>query len=167
MENIANWNMDVWIAHLKHPMVLAGFALFVLVILLKPVFSNSHNKLSGRGTERLMSKALNYIFIIAILVIAIGFVLSLNKEGALSDFSKQPANRVEQTASGEGATAIQAGRDATINQGGTVSKTTRQANASVGSKEKQQNLPTTIIQKATGKDSTAISAGGDVNVNSK
>ena len=90
-------NTTEWIEHLKHPLVLAGFGLFVIAMLLKPVFSNSHKKLSGRATERLMSKSINYVFILALLVIVAGFVLSLKSKVTTNLATPQKSNITEPT----------------------------------------------------------------------
>jgi hypothetical protein len=39
-------NMNEWITHLQHPLVLAGFGLFVFALIIKPLFLNS-KKLTG------------------------------------------------------------------------------------------------------------------------
>ena len=62
-----------WIEHLQHPLVLAGFSLFLFTNLLKPLYSR---KLSGTAVERLLGKGMNRLFILALLVILGGVTLS-------------------------------------------------------------------------------------------
>ncbi len=90
MENAAaSFDPTPWIAHLENPLVLFGFALFVMAGLLKLFRSD---KLSGKGTERLMDKGLSYAFVIAVLVIILGFALSLQ--------DKAPKTTVKQESNG-------------------------------------------------------------------
>jgi hypothetical protein len=48
-------NPTPWIEHLKHPLVLFGFVLLIIAGLLKMFHAD---KLSAKGTERLMDKGL-------------------------------------------------------------------------------------------------------------
>lgn len=66
MEN--STDVAPWIEHLKDSNVLIAFAFFLLVSLVK-VFRSE--KISGKGTERLMDKGLNFVFILALLIICI------------------------------------------------------------------------------------------------
>ncbi len=68
-------NVNNWIEHLQHPLVLAGFGLFVFAVLLKPLFL-SNKKLSGAASERLLRRGINFIFILALLAVISGFALS-------------------------------------------------------------------------------------------
>ena len=63
-----------WIEHLKHPMVLAGFVLFVLVGMLK-VFMGSKDL--SESNERLLHKGMNFIFVLGVLIIVGGFAYSI------------------------------------------------------------------------------------------
>ncbi|MDD5391995.1 MAG: hypothetical protein PHE17_03145 [Thiothrix sp.] len=67
-------NLGSWIEHLKHPMVLAGFVLFVLVGLLKVFMGN--NELS-EANERLLHKGMNFVFVLGVLIIVGGFAYSI------------------------------------------------------------------------------------------
>ncbi|RTZ63720.1 MAG: hypothetical protein DSZ29_06545 [Aquificaceae bacterium] len=155
-------NVAVWIEHLKHPLVLAGFGLFVLALLLKPIFSNSHNKLSGRATERLMSKAINLIFVLALLVIIAGFVLSLKPEPIIKD-SVVPQKTVEQNVSGSGSNTINAGGNVMINNGGGSLSSKEKNNK--GDVNKKPETPDSVKQTVTGDNANAINAAGDVSIN--
>ena len=75
MENTPNsFDPNLWIEHIKHPLVLFGFVLLLLATLLK-LFNG--NKLNASGTERVMSKGLLYTFVAAVLIIILGFVSSV------------------------------------------------------------------------------------------
>jgi len=128
-------NTTEWIEHLKHPLVLAGFGLFILAMLLKPLFANSHKKLSGRATERLMSKAIKFVFILALLVIVAGFVLSL-KSGVTTNMASQ--------------------------QEGNTTETTTKVDIDTAQKQK---TPVQVKQITKGDKSPAINSSGDVEVN--
>lgn len=67
--------MNNWIEHLHHPLVFAGFGLFLLALLLRPLFLNN-KKLTGTATERLLSKGMILVFILALLAIIGGIGLS-------------------------------------------------------------------------------------------
>lgn len=67
--------MQEWIAHLQNPLVLAGFGLFIFAALLRPLFMRS-GKLTGKEAVPLLNKAVNFIFILAVLAIIGGFALS-------------------------------------------------------------------------------------------
>ena len=68
-------SMNTWIEHLNHPLVLAGFGLFLFALLLRPLFLNN-KKLTGTATERLLSKGMILVFILALLAIIGGIALS-------------------------------------------------------------------------------------------
>uniref|UniRef100_UPI004057244F tetratricopeptide repeat protein n=1 Tax=Candidatus Electrothrix sp. TaxID=2170559 RepID=UPI004057244F len=68
-------SMNTWIEHLHHPLVFAGFGLFLLALLLRPLFLNN-KKLTGTATERLLSKGMILVFILALLSIIGGVALS-------------------------------------------------------------------------------------------
>ena len=60
--------MDIWIEHLQHPLVFAGFGLFVFALLLRPLFLNN-KKISGIGMERLLRRGMILVFVLALLAI--------------------------------------------------------------------------------------------------
>ena len=68
-----------WIEHLKHPLVLFGFVLLVLATLLKTF---RDDKLSGKDTGLLMDKGLLYTFVVAVLIIVLGFISSIVQQQA-------------------------------------------------------------------------------------
>ncbi|HRJ54334.1 MAG TPA: hypothetical protein PLE99_16355 [Candidatus Thiothrix moscowensis] len=69
-------NPGTWLEHLKHPMVLAGFVLFVLIGLLK-VFMGSKDL--SEANERLLHKGMNFVFVLGVLIIVGGFAFSIMK----------------------------------------------------------------------------------------
>ena len=154
-------NTAAWIEHLKHPLVLAGFGLFIIALLLKPIFSNSHNQLSGRATERLMSKAINLIFVLALLVIIAGFVLSLKPDSVVK-IPKSVQKTVEQNVSGSGSNTINAGGSVMINNGGVLSSKEKQNKSDAN---KTPDMPSSVKQTVTGDNANAINAAGDVSIN--
>ncbi|CAK8715854.1 MAG: Tetratricopeptide repeat-containing protein [Candidatus Electronema aureum] len=79
-------NVDKWIEALQHPLVLAGFGLFLFAALIKPLFLNNE-KLSGTAMERLLHKGMNFAFTLALLAIAGGLLLDWK------DGSKAAANK--------------------------------------------------------------------------
>ncbi|MGR0480532.1 MAG: hypothetical protein ACTFAL_03780 [Candidatus Electronema sp. V4] len=86
-------NVDKWIEALQHPLVLAGFGLFLFAALIKPLFLNN-KKLSGTAMERLLHKGMNFAFALALLAIAGGLLLSWKsggKAGASEGKGEKPA----------------------------------------------------------------------------
>ena len=67
--------MNTWIEHLHHPLVFAGFGLFIVGLLLRPLFRNN-KKISGAGMERLLHLGMILVFILALLAIAGGIALN-------------------------------------------------------------------------------------------
>ena len=67
-------SMNTWIEHLHHPLVFAGFGLFIFALLLRPLFLNN-KKLSGTATERLLSRGMILVFVLALLAIIGGALL--------------------------------------------------------------------------------------------
>ncbi|WLE95631.1 MAG: tetratricopeptide repeat protein [Candidatus Electrothrix communis] len=64
-----------WIEHLHHPLVFAGFGLFIFALLLRPLFLNN-SKLTGTATERLLHRGMILVFILALLAIIGGIALN-------------------------------------------------------------------------------------------
>ncbi len=84
------YSMNVWIEHLTQPLVLAGFGLFILWLVLKPLFATRCQKLPADAAERLISRGMHLVFFLAVLLIAVGFSLSVIKsnEAVLSEKKK-------------------------------------------------------------------------------
>uniref|UniRef100_UPI004055FAC8 tetratricopeptide repeat protein n=1 Tax=Candidatus Electronema sp. TaxID=2698783 RepID=UPI004055FAC8 len=68
-------NMNEWITHLQHPLVLAGFGLFVFALIIRPLFLNS-KKLSGPLIAPLLRWGMILLFILAAMAMIGGFALS-------------------------------------------------------------------------------------------
>ena len=147
-------NMAEWIEHLKHPLTLAGFGLFVLAAFLKPVLSNG-DKLSGRASERLIKRSVNFVFILALLVIVGGFALSWRSKGTATGI-------VEQHTSGPKSPAIQ-GDNVEINYGGAPSSQTKQTKTDAGAAQKQETSAQ-VTQTTEGDKSPAINSSGNVRI---
>jgi len=166
MENIVEW-----IEHLKHPLVLAGFGLFILAMLLKPIFTNNQNKLSGPAYERLMSKAITFVFILAFLVVVVGFVVSLKSEELENMVNTQQNNTpkttvaktIEQNTLGEKSPAI-IGHEVQINYGNTYSPQKLKIKPNTVITPKQIE-PVQIKQTTARNKSPAIHSSGDVSIN--
>lgn len=76
-------NVDKWIGALQHPLVLAGFGLFLFASLIKPLFLNN-KKLTGTAMERLLVRGMNFAFVLALLAVAGGLLLSWKSSGKAS-----------------------------------------------------------------------------------
>lgn len=89
--------MQEWIAHLQNPLVLAGFGLFIFAALLRPLFMRS-GKLTGKEAVPLLNKAVNFIFILAVLAIVGGLALSWKEksgnEQAQAELPEKPSAAV-------------------------------------------------------------------------
>lgn len=57
-----------WLKYLENPLALTGLGFFLFASALKPILSNS-NTLTKAATTQLINKALNYLFILALLLI--------------------------------------------------------------------------------------------------
>ena len=129
-------NVDKWIEALQHPLVLAGFGLFLFAALIKPLFLNNE-KLSGTAMERLLHKGMNFAFALALLAIAGGLLLSWkpNAAGGEINFililavlaaavslllnwkSNSSAKDIVKSLTGDQSPAIEAGGNVTVNYG--------------------------------------------------
>ncbi|MGR0480149.1 MAG: hypothetical protein ACTFAL_01755 [Candidatus Electronema sp. V4] len=67
--------VSVWIEHLRHPLVLAGFGLFVFALIIKPLFLSS-KKLTGPLIAPLLRWGMILLFILAAMAMIGGFALS-------------------------------------------------------------------------------------------
>ncbi len=156
--------ISVWIEHLRHPLVLAGFGLFIFALIIKPLFLNS-KKLNGTAVERLLHKAMLLLFVLAAMAVAGG--LALNWQQAKADSSGKPsAVAVEQVTQGAQSPAINSGKDVRVHYGGGAAsgqkKAEKKAEAGV---QKQQAAPASVKQETKGEQSPAINSQGDVEIN--
>lgn len=140
-----------WIEHLSNPLVLVGFAVFTLAGLVK-LFKPE--KLSGRATEGLFHKGLNFVFVLGLLIVILGFANSF-MQMRTSDAAKPAA---VQTISGNRGTAIIGGQNANYNQGsGTLSQQSREI----------PTPPANLQQRIENNSGTAVMGGADTNVQQK
>lgn len=153
-------NPTDWIVHLKHPLVLVGFALFILSSLLRTFFSG--RKLSNAATERLMRRGMNYVFVLALIIIFAGFVISLKTTAFdSSTISEKTSPNIQQQTRGTQSPAIVSGQDVIVTYGGT--QTSPKKDEPVSTIPTQP--PSSVTQQTHGDQSPAINSGGDVNLN--
>jgi hypothetical protein len=163
-------NMQLWIKHLRHPLVFAGFGLFLFALIIKPLFLNITN-LSGAETEQLLRLAMLLLFILAATAVAGGIFLSRRNSGpdhdaARQDSSGESADRtVEQETKGVKSAVINNGRNARLNYGRPASAAHKAAQAAEANPAAAQTLPSRVKQTTCGKKSAAVNAQGDAEVN--
>ena len=87
-------SMSVWIEHLHHPLVLAGFGLFLFALIIKPLFLNN-SKLTGTATERLLHRAMILLFLLAAMAVAGGIALNWKDSPADERQAETPAASAE------------------------------------------------------------------------
>lgn len=113
-----------WIEHLSDPLVLVGFALFVLAGLVK-LFKPE--KLNGKATAGLFHRGLNFLFVLGLLVVTLGFANSFMAKWQIVEAAKPMPipPTVKQSITHSNGVNGQAGRDLNLNQGsGTLSQQT-------------------------------------------
>jgi hypothetical protein len=155
--------ISIWIEHLRHPLVLVGFGLFVFALIIKPLFLNNQ-KLSGTAVERLLHKAMILLFILAAMAVAGGIALGWRNGGAADKEAAAIAN-VEQATQGAQSPAINSGKDARINYGGAAAAPKKAAKENTAGTEKQKVAPVQVKQETRGAQSPAVNAKGDVEIN--
>ena len=79
------YSMVKWIENMVHPLVLAGFGLFILWLVLRPLSLTRGKKLPADAIERLLYRGMHLVFILAVLLIAVGFTLSLKPKPAIAN----------------------------------------------------------------------------------
>lgn len=133
---------NVW-EYLNNVWVLAGLVLVVFAGLLN---SLSDKKLENPAVEKLMNKGVNYLFILALVCIVLGFVVPESKN----------ANIVEstQTISNSSGTAINASGNVDSN-----------SSSFSGSDRTRQERPNKVNQQIDDNNGIAINAAGDVSTN--
>ncbi|MDP2141624.1 MAG: hypothetical protein Q8L20_12520 [Gammaproteobacteria bacterium] len=133
---------NVW-EYLDNVWVLTGLVLVVFAGLLK---SLSSMKLDNPAVERLMNKGVNYLFILGLVGIILGFVLPGTKN--------TDAPRITQTIDTNTGGAFNAGRDVNSNQ------------SSLPAPDRPRSeRPNTVNQQIKENSGIAINAGGDVSTN--
>jgi hypothetical protein len=81
------YSMVTWIENMAHPLVLAGFGLFILWLVLRSLSLSRAKTLLDDAIERLLYRGMHLIFILAVLLIAVGFTLSLKQESAIGNLA--------------------------------------------------------------------------------
>ncbi|CAK8725007.1 hypothetical protein KKHLCK_15615 [Candidatus Electrothrix laxa] len=170
-------SMNTWIEHLHHPLVFAGFGLFIFTLLLRPLFLNN-SKLTGTATERLLHRGMILVFILALLAIIGGIALNWKAVGQSTASAKktQPVAQqnsgnkttsatVEQATQGTQSPTINSGKDVLINYGPASSKPEKIADTPQDQPEKMQTEPAQVKQITQGEQSPAINTQGDVEIN--
>ena len=127
-------NFSPWIAHIHHPLVLAGFALMAFAGLAKLIDTR---KLSGKDSGRLYGNIINGAFVLALLIVLLGLGQSL---------MPKPAEQ-----------AIRDNKGIAVNAPGNVSQGGTSATNPPSAKP-----PKPINQTIEGNQGTAINSGGDV-----
>jgi hypothetical protein len=85
---------SAWIPYLQHPLVLAGFGLFLFALIIKPLFLNNH-KLNGTATERLLHKGMILLFILAAMAVIGGIALNWKATPAAEAKPQKPSAAVD------------------------------------------------------------------------
>lgn len=147
---------EQWIEYLQHPLVLVGFALFIVasvVYLLKPA------KLSGAATERLFARGLGYVFILSLFVITAGTYISLS--GKTDNPKNQDALHTQQSHSNKSPVA-NSGSNTNISDDVNAERSEKP----FASTPKTATIPLQATEQNTrGDKSPAINSQGDVNIN--
>jgi len=116
-------NVSDWIEHINNPLVLLGFVFIIFAGLIKFF---KPQKLNGQATERLMNRALTFLFLLGVFVISFILLDSLLTKKTSDNSSNQDIednterasdNISSQTVKGNSGTVIQSGGDIFHNQG--------------------------------------------------
>lgn len=118
-------DLSQWIEHLNDPLVLIGFVVMLFTGVITALLKKGLIRVSQKGTERLLSNALMYAFIIALMATAFAFYKSISSKDRQGS-KPMPVN--EQTRKDEAKPSapqkniqsphdIQSGRDVNINYG--------------------------------------------------
>jgi len=151
-------SIDKWIEHLQHPLVLVGFALFVVASLvrwLKP------EKLSGVAIERLFGRGLSYVFILSLIVIISGIYISLPVTGTSTQTQQQSI--IQQT-SGGSSPAISSNRNVNISYGNSSKENEQEPAEKKHAELGPVAMPNVVEQTSTGDKSPVINSKGDVSI---
>ena len=79
------YSMTKWIDSIQHPLVLAGFGLFILWLVLRPLSLTRGRRLPADAIERLLHRGMHLVFILAVLLIVVGFTLSLKSKPEIAN----------------------------------------------------------------------------------
>lgn len=170
-------SVNNWIEHLHHPLVFAGFGLFLLALLLRPLFLNN-KKISGAGMERLLRRGINFVFVLALLAIIGGIALNWKAEEQDKVVANKPQPVVHQSSGGNIATstieqatqgiqspAVNSRKNVRINYGPVSTEPKQPNDIPQIHSEKPQAESAQIEQATKGKQSPTVNTQGDVEIN--
>jgi len=156
--------MAVWVIHLKDPLILISFTLFILSGLIKWI---KPEKLTQKSSYLLFNKGLNFIFILSLLIVILGFVLKFMPSSSGSSFKPFDLNKVIENlpVSEQSNIMTQAGHDAHVTTqspskctGNTLTQAGQNANINIDCSASQMRLQ-------QGTTNTITQAGRDATVN--
>lgn len=142
-EFLENFFVVAVLKDLDNVWVLAGLVLVVFTGLLKLLLGQ---KLENPAIEKLMHKGVNYLFILGLVSIALGFVVPESKNTKNSE--------INQTISNSSGSAINAARDINLN-----------SSSSSASDRSHQDYSSRVNQQIKDNSGIAINAGRDVSTN--
>jgi len=157
--------MGFWIEPIKDPLILAGFTLFILAGIIKRF---KPEKLTQKSTYVLFNKGLNFIFILSLLMVTLGFSLKFMQSSNQNQPPFKPLDLnefIEHSLNSDTSNTItHAGRDATVqttlssqNPANTITQAGRDARVKV-----DYSSPHAILQQ---NGNTITQAGRDAKVN--
>lgn len=154
--------MAPWIENLKHPLVLFGFVLFLLALILRLL---KFEKLTGKATERLFTKGLNFVFLLSLMVVFFGFILGY-RSPVVGDNTVSPIPPVNTSPSNS--TIINQNINigsGTLNQvGGDSVKNATDIKTPTKTKSVSRVKPVEpVAQQINGNSGVALQAGRDIN----
>lgn len=148
-----------WIEYLSDPLVLVGFVVFMLAGLVK-LFKSE--KLNGKETAGLFHKSLNFVFVLGLLIVILGFANSFMAKWQTVEAAKpmQTLPTVKQNISHSNGVNGQAGRDLNLNQGsGTLSQQTSHSPSATSAPS-----ATSVEQQIDGSSGVNGQGGRDTNI---
>lgn len=153
-----------WIKHLQHPLVLAGFALFIMLEIFQMFFRDSLAvRLSGTALETLLGRGMAFAFILALVSVIGGIALSFKKGSDEKHDSGAAGNGACLITKGRESPAVKAGDNVTISYGGAVCGQKKAAAADVKKKKADEQRGGDLL-KSEGERSPAVKAEGDVEI---
>ena len=157
-------SLKEWIKHLQHPLVFAGFALFIMLEIFQMFFRDSLTaRLSGTALETLLDKGMTFAFVLALVSVIGGIALSFRRGGDEQHDSGASKSGDCLSTKGRESPAIKAGGNVTMSYGGAACG--RKKSAAADAKDKKGNEPGNgDCLKTEGERSPAFKAEGDVEI---
>jgi hypothetical protein len=156
--------MRDWIKHLQHPLVLAGFALFIMLEVFQVFFRDSlAARLSGTALEKLLGNGMTFAFILSLVSVIGGITLSFRRGGDEQHDSGAAERGDSLITKGRESPAVKAGGTVKITYGNTV---LRQDNVATAATEEAgpEDIAAQDCLKTEGGRSPAVKAGKDVEI---